>query len=316
MSVNWGVQPVADIQLHVADLRKTFHPGLFEADVEVLKGLSLEVRRGEIFGFLGPNGAGKTTTIKAITEIISPDSGTITICGHEHTTPEAKRRLGFMPENPYVYRHLTGREYLRFCGELLGLDRSGMEPRISRVLGEVGMESRADRQMGAYSKGMLQRISLAQALLGEPELLVLDEPMSGLDPVGRRDVRDIILARAGAGTTIFFSSHIIPDVEALCDRVAIVVDGTVRAVGSVNELVPQETRSYEVTFTDLELDRISTPLITHHVRSDATWVRVATENRDALIDELGTAGARLVSLNPVRISLENLLMEHYSGGAS
>jgi ABC-2 type transport system ATP-binding protein len=307
---------VADIQLSVHNLRKTFHPGLFEADVEVLKGLSLEVRRGEIFGFLGPNGAGKTTAIKAITEIIYPDSGTITICGHEHTSPEAKRRIGFMPENPYVYRHLTGREYLRFCGELLALARSAMEPRIARVLAEVGMASRADRPMGAYSKGMQQRIGLAQALLGEPELLILDEPMSGLDPVGRRDVRDIILAQARAGTTIFFSSHIIPDVEALCDRVAIVVDGTVRAVGSVSDLVPHETKSFELTFTGMDLERISTPLLTSHVRSDATWVRVATENRDALIQELGEGGARLESLNPVRINLEDLLMEHFSGSAS
>jgi len=307
---------VAEIQLKVDELRKTFHPGLFEADVEVLKGLSLEVRRGEIFGFLGPNGAGKTTTIKAITEIVHPDSGSITVCGYAHTSAEAKRRMGFMPENPYVYRHLTGREYLRFCGELLGLERSGMKQRLTIVLEEVGMATRADRPMGAYSKGMLQRISLAQALLGEPELLVLDEPMSGLDPVGRRDVRDIILAQARAGTTIFFSSHIIPDVEALCDRVAIVVDGTVRAVGSVSELVPQETKSYEVTFTNMDIDRISTPVIAHHIQSDATWVRVATENRDSLIEELNMGGARLASLNPVRINLEDLLMEHYSGGAS
>jgi ABC-2 type transport system ATP-binding protein len=307
---------VPDIQLKVDDLRKTFRPGLFEADVEVLKGLSLDVRQGEIFGFLGPNGAGKTTTIKAITEIIYPDSGTITVCGHEHTSSEAKRCLGFMPENPYVYRHLAGREYLRFCCELLELPRSGIEEKTTRVLDEVGMTSRADRPMGAYSKGMLQRIGLAQALLGDPKLLVLDEPMSGLDPVGRRDVRDIILARARAGTTIFFSSHIIPDVEALCDRVAIVVDGTIRAVGSVSDLVPHETKSFEVTFTGMDLDRISTPLITHHVRSDATWVRVATEDRDALIDELSRGGARLASLNPIRINLEDLLMEHYAGGAS
>lgn len=307
---------MTDIQLGVRDLRKTFRPGLFEADVEVLKGLSLEVRRGEIFGFLGPNGAGKTTTIKAITEIIYPDSGTITVCGHEHTSQEAKRRLGFMPENPYVYRHLSGREYLKFCGELLGLERSAMERRITIVLEEVGMAIRADRPMGAYSKGMLQRISLAQALLGEPELLVLDEPMSGLDPVGRRDVRDIVLAQARAGTTIFFSSHIIPDVEALCDRVAIVVDGTVRAVGSVSDLVPQETKSYEITFTDMDIDRISTPLITHHIRSHATWVRVEAANSDALLEELNRGGAQLVSLSPVRSNLEDLLMEHYSGGAS
>ena len=307
---------MADIQLQVDDLRKTFHPGLFEADVEVLKGLSLEVMRGEIFGFLGPNGAGKTTTIKAITEIIYPDSGSISVCGYEHTSYEAKRRLGFMPENPYVYRHLAGREYLRFCGELLDLPRSGVERQIDRVLEKVGMADRADRQMGAYSKGMLQRIGLAQALLGEPELLVLDEPMSGLDPVGRRDVRDIIVAQAREGTTVVFSSHIIPDVEALCDRVAIVVDGTVRAVGAVAELVPDETRSYEITFTGMDVARIATPLIAHHVRSDATWVRVATADRDALLGELEREGARLESLSPVRINLEDLLMEHYSGSAS
>ena len=305
-----------DIQLSVTDLRKTFHPGLFEADVEVLKGLTVDVRRGEIFGFLGPNGAGKTTTIKAITEIIDPDSGTITICGHDHRSPEAKRRVGFMPESPYVYRHLTGREYLRFCGELLGLPHSAIEKRIATVLEEVGMTTRADRTMGTYSKGMQQRIGLAQALLGEPELLILDEPMSGLDPLGRRDVRDIILAQARGGTTVFFSSHIIPDVEALCDRVAIVVDGTVRAVGSVSDLVPRQARSFEITFTGVDLDQFKTPVMAHHELSDATWVRVATENCEALIQELETNGGRLGSLNPVRINLEDLLIEHYSASVS
>jgi ABC-2 type transport system ATP-binding protein len=248
---------VADIQLSVQELRKTFHPGLFEADIEALKGLSFEVKRGEIFGFLGPNGAGKTTTIKAITDIIHPDSGTITVCGLPHTTPDAKRRIGFMPESPYVYSHLTGREYLRFCGELLNLPRSGLEARVAEVLAEVGMAPRADRSIGTYSKGMQQRITLAQALLGDPELLILDEPMSGLDPLGRRDVRDIILARAGAGATVFFSSHIIPDVEALCDRVAVVVDGAVRAVGSVDELVSRDAVSFEATFTGISPDTLT-----------------------------------------------------------
>ena len=307
---------MAEIQLKVEDLRKTFRPGLFEADVEVLKGLSLEVRRGEIFGFLGPNGAGKTTTIKAITEIIYPDSGSITVCGHEHTSAEAKKSLGFMAENPYVYRHLSGREYLRFCGELLQIQRSSIEQRIDGVLAEVGMTTRADRSMGSYSKGMLQRIGLAQALLGEPELLVLDEPMSGLDPVGRRDVRDIILARSRSGTTVFFSSHIIPDVEALCDRVAIVIDGTVRAVGSLSDLVPHDTKSYDFIFSGLDIEKLSTPVVAHHVRSDATWVRVAAENRDALIAELSRGGAQLTSLSPFRANLEDLLMDHYAGGAS
>jgi ABC-2 type transport system ATP-binding protein len=305
-----------DIQLSVRNLQKTFHPGLFEASIEVLKGLSFDVTRGEIFGFLGPNGAGKTTTIKAITELIYPDAGEITVCGMPHTSLEAKRRLGFMTESPYVYRHLTGREFLRFSGELLRLDSSGIEDQISRVLDDVGMGGRADRTMGTYSKGMLQRVALAQALLGDPELLILDEPMSGLDPVGRRDVRDIILAQAGAGVTVFFSSHIIPDVEMICDRVAIIVDGTVRAIGTVSELVSEEAASYEATFADGVPADLQTPLQAHHVASGASWVRVATADRDRLIQELAEQGARLVSLNPVRTTLEDLLMRHYEGFGS
>jgi ABC-2 type transport system ATP-binding protein len=307
---------MTDIQLSIRDLRKTFHPGLFESSIEVLKGLSFEVSRGEVFGFLGPNGAGKTTTIKAITEIIYPDSGKISICGLPHTSLEAKKRLGFMTESPYFYRHLTGREFLRFCGELLGLDRSGLEDRISRVLGEVDMTGRADRTMGTYSKGMQQRVALAQALLGDPEVLVLDEPMSGLDPIGRRDVRDIILARAKAGVTVFFSSHIIPDVEMICDRVAIIVDGTIRSVGAMSDLISHETQEFEATFIGVATDALTTPLLAHHVGSGETWVRVATRHRDDLIKELSERGARLVSLSPVRATLEDVLMHHYERSGS
>jgi ABC-2 type transport system ATP-binding protein len=307
---------MAEIQLSVSNLQKTFHPGLFESPVEVLKGLSFAVKRGEIFGFLGPNGAGKTTTIKAITEIIYPDAGEIMVCGLPHTALEAKRRIGFMTESPYFYRHLTGREFLRFCGELLGLDRGGLEDRISKVLNEVGMGDRAGRTMGTFSKGMLQRLALAQALLGEPELLLLDEPMSGLDPVGRRHVRDIILAQAAAGVTVFFSSHIIPDVEMICDRVAIIVDGRVRATGAVSELVSDEAPSYEATFVDALPSDLETPLQAEYVASGASWVRVATEDRDGLIEELGERGARIVSINPVRTTLEDLLMRHFEGRES
>jgi ABC-2 type transport system ATP-binding protein len=302
---------MTEIALSIRDLHKTFHPGLFEASIEVLKGLSFEVARGEIFGFLGPNGAGKTTTIKAITEIIYPDAGDITVCGLPHTAMEAKKLIGFMSESPYVYRHLTGREYLRFSGELLGLDRTGLEDRISQVLEDVGMGSRADRTMGTYSKGMLQRVALGQALLGKPELLILDEPMSGLDPVGRREVRDIILTQAAAGVTVFFSTHIIPDVEMICDRVAIIVDGTVRAIGSVSDLVSDEATSYEVAFVGASPSDLRTPLEAYHAASGASWVRVATKNHDSLIQELGDRGATVVSLDPVRNTLEDLLMRHY-----
>jgi ABC-2 type transport system ATP-binding protein len=216
-----------------------------------------------------------------------------------------------MTESPYVYRHLTGREFLRFCGELLGLDRSGLEDRISLVLGEVGMAGRADRTMGTYSKGMQQRVALAQALLGNPELLVLDEPMSGLDPIGRRDVRDIILNRAKSGVTVFFSSHIIPDVEMICDRVAIIVDGTIRSVGTVSDLVSHEALGFEATFIGVAPDALATPLLAHHIGSGESWVRVATTHREDLVTELSERGARLVSLNPVRATLEDLLMHHY-----
>jgi len=302
---------MTDIQLSVRDLRKTFDPGLFEAPVEVLKGLSFEVARGEIFGFLGPNGAGKTTTIKAITEIIYPDTGEIMVCGLPHTSLEAKRHIGFMSESPYIYRHLSGREYLRFAGELLGLERSGLADRISRVLDQVGMSGRADRTMGTYSKGMLQRVALGQALLGKPERLILDEPMSGLDPVGRRDVRDIILKQAAAGVTVFFSTHIIPDVEMICDRVAIIVDGRVQAIGAVSELVSDEATSYEATFVGAVPSDLRTPLEASHAASGASWVRVASENHDNLIQELGDRGAKVISLNPVRTALEDLLMRHF-----
>jgi len=304
---------MADIQLSVENLRKTFHPGLFESPIEVLKGLSFDVRRAEIFGFLGPNGAGKTTTIKAITELIYPDSGTIAVCGLPHTTLEAKRKIGFMTESPYVYSHLTGREFLRFCAELLGAARSQQEDRISRVLDAVGMAGSGDRKMGAYSKGMLQRVAFGQALLGDPELLILDEPMSGLDPIGRRDVRDMILRQAAAGVTIFFSSHIIPDVEALCDRVAIVVDGRVRAVGTVRDLVSREADRYEVTFAGVLPEELSTRLLAHHVGSGEAWVRVSSADRDALVRELADRGAQLVSMNPMRATLEDLLMTHFEG---
>jgi ABC-2 type transport system ATP-binding protein len=307
---------VADIQLHVKDLWKTFHPGLFEADVEVLRGLSFDVERGEIFGFLGPNGAGKTTTIKAITDIITPDSGTIRVCGLPHNSFEAKRRIGFMTESPYVYRHLTGREFLRFCSDLLGLDPPSVEAQIDRVLGDVHMTDAGDRKMGTYSKGMLQRVTLAQALLGRPELLILDEPMSGLDPVGRRDVRDIIIDQASAGVTVFFSSHIIPDVEALCDRVAIVVEGRVRALGAVRELVSHEAERYEATFTGIDPDELQTPLLERHLSGGKAWARVLAEHREAIIAELAERGAHLVSLNPVTANLEDLLMRHYEESAS
>jgi ABC-2 type transport system ATP-binding protein len=302
---------VSEIVLSLRDVRKIFDEGLFKPKKEVLRGVSFDVRRGEIFGFLGPNGAGKTTTIKAITELIYPDSGEITIAGLPHHTIQAKRKVGFMPENPYFYGHLTGVEFLRFCADLLGIDPAGAGERIAELLRLVGLSSRGNDKMRTYSKGMLQRANLAQALLNDPELLILDEPMSGLDPIGRRDVRDIILARQEAGTTIFFSSHIIPDVENICDRVAIMIDGVIKAVGEVRDIVAQEIDFYELTFTGVDPGKLKTAVVAQHIGSDTAWVRVSAARRDELVAEISSAGGRLFSLTPVRSTLEEFLMQHY-----
>jgi ABC-2 type transport system ATP-binding protein len=306
---------VTDVALSIDGLHKSFDPGLFERRVEVLKGLSLEVRRGETFGFLGPNGAGKTTTIKAVTGLIRPDRGRISVCGIAHDRIEAREKIGFMAEQPYVYNHLSGCEFLEFHAELLGLPRARVAGRVAELVELVSMSGHARRPMRTYSKGMLQRLSLAQALLGRPELLILDEPMSGLDPVGRRDVRDLILAEKERGTTVFFSSHIIPDVETICDRVAIVVDGRVRAVGEVRDLVAHEADAYELSFVCGDEVTLTTPLLASHRGNDARWARVAGEHRDALIRELAAVGARLVALAPVRSTLEEFVLRHYEGGA-
>jgi ABC-2 type transport system ATP-binding protein len=302
---------MADVQLRIHGLYKTFDPGLMEKKRPVLNGVDLEVHRGEVFGFLGPNGAGKTTTIKAITGLIFPDAGEITVCGLPAASNEAKRKIGFMPENPYFYQHLKGAEFLRFYAELLGLPATAREGRIENVLDQVSMTQHAQAAMRTYSKGMLQRVALAQALLGQPELLILDEPLSGLDPVGRRDVRDIILDQREQGITVFFSSHIIPDVETICDRVAILNHGVVEAVGAVREIVAREASCYEITFTGADPEALKTPVLSTHRGADAAWVRVEAAQRDGLTAELSAAGARLVSLTPVRTTLEDFLVSHY-----
>ena len=303
-----------DSQLDIRGLRKTFHPGLFEAPVAALCGIDLEVRRGEVFGFLGPNGAGKTTTLKAVLGLIRPDAGVIRVCGRAHDDLEARRRLGFMPENPYHYPYLTGRELLRFHARLLGLEAPRLEVRVQAVLEQVSMADRADRALRTYSKGMAQRLSLAQALLGEPELLILDEPMSGLDPLGRRDVRDLILAERRRGATVFFSSHVIPDVETLCDRVAIVVDGVVRATGGVRELLAAEAPFYEVVARGVEPADLTTALEVSHRGEDAWWAHVAAADRDRVVAEIGERGGSVLGVAPVRQTLEEFLLRHWSGG--
>jgi len=207
--------------LSVSGLRKTLDRK------EILRGLDFEVGAGEIFGFLGPNGAGKTTTMKCLLGLTRPDAGKITILGQEGLPVSVRAQIGFMPENTYLYRHLTGREFLRFNGKFFNVASGVLEARITDLLDKVGLASAADRLLAKYSKGMLQRVGLAQALVNAPKVVFLDEPMSGLDPLGRKMVKDLMLALKKEGTTVFFNTHVLPDVEQVCDRFLILCQGRI-----------------------------------------------------------------------------------------
>lgn len=226
---------------------------------EVLQGVSLRVARGEVFGFLGPNGAGKTTTMKTILSLIVPEGGTVRVLGEEGLPDETKRRIGFMPENTYLYKYLTGREFLRFSGNFFGIPKDVLETRIDELLVKVGLEKAGDRLLSKYSKGMLQRVGLAQAMVNQPDMVFLDEPMSGLDPLGRKMVKDLILELKARGATVFFNTHILSDVESICDHFAIIHRGRIVADEYVSAL--DGTR-----LEDFFIEKISEDMDDHEIR--------------------------------------------------
>ena len=233
--------------IEIRNLRKTFRGHLGIGSHLAVDDLSLSVQPGEIYGLLGPNGAGKTTTLKMLLGLVRPDAGTVTLFGRPPRDVAARRRLGFLPENPYFYDYLTAVEFLDLYGRLHGLDAGERRGRIDRAIERVGLKGREKTPLRKFSKGMVQRVGLAQAIQHDPELVILDEPMSGLDPVGRREVRDLILTLKAQGKTIFFSSHILQDAEMVCDRVAILFKGKLRAVGRLDDLMSPEAKWVEVT---------------------------------------------------------------------
>ena len=221
----------AQTVLKTQGLTKTYHTGFWGRRMVALEGLDLEVCRGEVFGFLGPNGAGKTTTLKLLMGLIYPTSGKAWILDKEIGDVAVKQHIGFLPESPYFYDYLTAEEFLRFYGQLFGLSRAVLSHRLDELFRLVGLSQVRKLQLRKFSKGMLQRIGIAQALVNDPQLVILDEPMSGLDPVGRKEIRDLILQLKTQGKTIFFSSHILHDAEVLCDRVGILIKGLMVALG-------------------------------------------------------------------------------------
>ncbi len=301
-------QPV----LALEGLAKTFRKPFSGRKVVAVEAVDLAVHAGEIFGFLGPNGAGKTTTIKMLTGLIAPTGGTARVFGHTIPSPDAMARVGFLPENPYVYPYLTPREFVSLCGRLSGLKGSDLANRVERVVERVGMSHAIDRAVRALSKGMLQRVGLAAALVHDPELLILDEPMSGLDPVGRKDVRDIIEEEKTKGRTVFFSTHILSDVEALCDRVCILRKGRVVVSGVLGELLDAKARISEITITppnaELRAALENMGLAPRQV-ADALIVDVEGEARarEVLASAL-ERGVTIQSVTPKRETLESLFV--------
>ena len=304
--------PQTDRPISTVSLAKTYKLGFFmNKTVRALHGLTLNVERGQVYGLLGPNGAGKSTTIKILMNLVRPSSGSAQLFGLPPESMEARRRVGFLPENPSPYEYLTGREFVTLAGKLSGMSGQALDVRVNEVLGAVEI-GKADRlQIRRYSKGMVQRIALAQALVNRPPLLILDEPTSGLDPLGRRQMRDLILEERQRGTTVLFCTHIIPDVEALCDRVAVLVGGQLVREGSVQELLSKQVPVMEVAIEGLSLERVKCLGVKLDAAQDLGG-RVIGKTSDAdsqqLIRAVMDAGGRVNRLQPTRFSLEDLFM--------
>jgi ABC-2 type transport system ATP-binding protein len=302
--------------IEIEGLTKDYPTGFLQLRrMRALEGVSLTVQRGEIFGFLGGNGAGKTTTIKILMRLMRATSGRARLLGHDVADTAVHARVGYLPEAPYFYDYLTARELLEYCAELFGYPSAARRARAADLLRRVHLDENAwNRQLRKFSKGMLQRVGLAQALVNDPEVVVLDEPMSGLDPIGRRQVRDLIAALRAAGTTVFFSSHIIADIEVLCDRVAILSRGRLTHLGRLDELRQREDAAghLEITVVGATVALLEDALRKvegAQVAATPAGARIAVLSERDVDGALAAArdcGARLVGVQPVRQSLEDL----------
>lgn len=293
--------------IDILDLEKRYSVGFWKKrPKQALYPLRMQVTEGEIFGFLGPNGAGKTTTLKLLMGLISPTAGTARILGMELSNPKMKAQIGFLPEQPYFYDYLTAREVLHYYGRLSGMESKSLSSKVSTMLDRVGLRDAAGVQLRKFSKGMLQRAGIAQAILHDPKVVFLDEPMSGLDPMGRREVRDLIEQLKREGKTVFFSTHILADAEALCDRVAIIHHGKLQNVGAVAELTANVHGKVELVWQGTRTpDALRTLITESHVAGDTVRAILPEENQEIAIEVLRRKRIRLISVIPVRVSLED-----------
>ncbi len=297
--------------IEVDNLRKVFRRGFFRRETTAVDGISFSVEAGEIFGFLGPNGAGKTTTMKVLMGLIHATSGSARVLGAPVGDRRARHRLGYLPENPYFYDYLSAVELLHMVGRLYGLDRPARDKRAHELLDRLGLAHAKRRPMRSYSKGMLQRAGLAQALMGDPELVVLDEPMSGLDPIGRKEVRDLIVDLRSRGKTVFFCTHILADANLVCDRVGILVNGKLRDVGPLGELLNPRVDTVDVQWSCQD-EGTRERLQAHGRHLSTSEGEITTfegrEDADLFITELVSSGGRIFAVTPQRESLEELFV--------
>ncbi|MFQ5780557.1 MAG: ATP-binding cassette domain-containing protein [Nitrospiria bacterium] len=303
--------------IQIRHLTKRFRSGFWLKESTALTDLNLEVESGATFGFLGPNGAGKTTTMKLLIGVLHPTSGEAFLFGRSIREIAVKKEIGFLPESPYFYDYLTGSEFLHFYGQLFGMGSREREGKVRVLFELVKLKGAEHVQLRRYSKGMLQRIGLAQALINDPKLVILDEPMSGLDPIGRKDVRDIILRLKEEGKTVFFSTHVLSDAEMICDHVGIIIKGHLRNVGSLEEMLNPKVKSIEVCLRGLpegkihSLDPLSKSITT---RGEESLISLSNEEAlSKLIQWTEQQGGKIVSIVPRRETLEDIFMEEIRG---
>ena len=297
--------------IETENLRKEYPHGLLHLKRKTcLEDLTLQVEDGEVFGLLGPNGAGKSTTIKLLMGIIFPTSGHARILGKAVSDVAMHRDIGYLPEQPYFYDYLTAAEVLDYFARFHGYSATARQERVQRMLKKVGLETAGKIQLRKYSKGMLQRVGLAQAILHDPRLVILDEPMSGLDPLGRREVRDIILELKNAGKTILFSTHILPDAEMLCDRVGVIAGGKLRGVGAPGTIVGMKPVGMEIVFEIAEGSAQTAKIFAKATKSGAAY-RLSVDESElyAAMEELRATGAKLISVTQIKPTLEDFFME-------
>jgi ABC-2 type transport system ATP-binding protein len=296
--------------IEIQGLSKEYAIGFWKKQMRpALRSLNLSVETGETFGFLGPNGAGKTTTLKLLMGIIFPTSGSARILGKDFHDPEVKRRIGFLPEQPYFYDYLSAPELLDYYARLSGVDAATRKQRIGELLAGVGLSDVGNKQLRKFSKGMLQRVGIAQAIIHDPEVVFLDEPMSGLDPVGRHEVRELIQSLKDEGKTIFFSTHILSDAEALCDRVAVVHKGELRGVGVVNDFRSSAAEKTEVIWLGSSaLAAVKELLQATHVTGETVRGTVQSTDLDKLLEKLRQQRAQLISVTPIHGTLEDYFL--------